>query len=65
MYPLVFYAQRYLFSVFPVVPDVLDIVVVLEHIQHLLHVLDVVLVGQLDVAVLGQHLDLCGEKLVA
>ena len=46
-------------------PDVLDIVVVLEHVEHLLHVLDVVLVGQLDVAVLGQHLDLCGEKLVA
>ena len=53
------------FRVFPVVPDVLHVVVVLEHIQHLLHVLDIVLVRELDVAVLGQHFDLGGQELVA
>ena len=54
-----------LFAVFPVVPDVLDIVVLLEHIQHLLHIFYIILVGELDIAVLGQHLHLSGEQLVA
>ena len=39
---------------FPVVPDILDIVVVLEHIEHLGDILDNILVGELDVAVLGK-----------
>ena len=51
--------------VFPVVPDVLHVVVILEHVEHLLHVLDIVLVREFDVAVLGQHFDLGGEKLLA
>ena len=46
-------------------PDVLDIVIILEHIQHLLHVLDVVLIGELDIAILGQHLHLSGKELIA
>ena len=45
-------------------PDVLDIVVILKHVEHLLHVLDIVLIGQLDIAVLGDHFDLCGKKLI-
>ena len=53
------------FRVLPVVPDVLHVVVILEHVEHLLHVLDIVLVRELDVAVLGQHLHLGGEELVA
>ena len=57
--------DRRLLRVFPVVPDVLHVVVILEHVEHLLHVLDIVLVRELDVAVLGQHFDLGGEELVA
>ena len=49
---------------FPVVVDVLNVVVILEHIDHLGHVLDIVLVGELDVAILGNHLGLSGEELV-
>ena len=49
----------------PVVPDVLDIIVILEHIKHLLHVLYVVLVGKLDLTVLGNHFSLCGQQLIA
>ena len=45
-------------------PDILDIVVILEHVYHLGHVLDIVLIGELDVAVLGKHLSLSGEKLI-
>ena len=48
----------------PVVVDVLHVVVILEHVDHLGHVLDIVLGGELDVAVLGDHLSLCGEELV-
>ena len=48
---------------FPVVPHVLDVFVVLEHVEHLLHVLDIVLIGELDVAVLRQHLDLYKEEI--
>ena len=57
--------RKCLLSVLPVMPDVLDIVVILKHIEHLLHVLDIVLIGQLDIAVLGDHFDLCGKELVA
>ena len=46
-------------------PDILDIVVVLKHIEHLGDILDIILVGELDVAVLGKHLNLSGEKLIA
>ena len=49
----------------PVVPDVLDVVVILEHIEHLLHILYIVLIGELDISVLGQHLDLSGKQLIA
>ena len=54
-----------LFRVFPVVPDILHVVVVFEHVQHLLHVLDVFFAGQLDGAVLRQHLNLSAQQRVA
>ena len=47
-----------LLCVFPVMPDVLDIVVILEHVEHFLHVLDIVLIGELDITVLRDHLNL-------
>ena len=44
--------------------DVLNVVIILEHVDHLGHVLDIILIGELDVAVLGDHLSLSGEELV-